>query len=185
MPKSSSKRNKVVKPQTQGRVTEITDTESKGRNANDNHKSTVGRKRHSSDGNVAHKDCKLKKIRTRQDCSKKESDSNGHEGFDPVEFDEGDHTVEIAVRGKDENEFPRDDKDDSSDPEEEEDHTRADKSIVETSEGELSTTQSEVMDDEPEVTQTPIKKKKLKGKTNRRSVEDKIDELSSTLKAMQ
>ena len=149
-----------------------------GKNVNDNHLDASNRKRHLSDASL--KEIKGKRVKTKkkqQTADQPDHEFNEH-NVEMIEFDEGENTVVIGVRDREWKEFPSEDEDESSGSEDDEEgEIQSDSSGVENSDGPTTDYKMEE--------RTPVKKKTKRKSTHRRSVEDKIDELSSTVKAMQ
>ena len=150
------------------------------RNVNDNHSDvkTRSRKRHiDSEQTVS----KHKRTRSRRDTSD-EYESSGIDGVNDLNtvcFEENNNLIELSVtKNDDKSEFPSEAEESSSDESEEEEGEIADNKDKD----------NEGQESEPEQIEREASPRKVTRKVIRRSrpsVEDKVDELSSTVKAMQ
>ena len=124
---------------------------------------------------------KQKKTRSRRDTSgeNESSEIDGVDDLNTVRFEENNNLIELGVtENDDKTEFPSEAEDSSSDESEEEEGE-----ITDNDENEVGNQESEQEQSEPEV--PPQKSVRKVVRKSRPSVEDKVDELSSTVKAMQ
>ena len=159
--------NKMPGNKGQGRRTRSSSCNRVDRNVNDNHSdiATVN-KRKTKLKSVVTECSKAKKGKPNKNSTEVEEELLDYEdNVVTVNFQEDDQEVEMAVRDDKENEFPSE-QNDSDDSEEE---------------GELKDDNPE---EEPLVRPVQVKRKVIKA-ARRRSVEDKVDELSTTVLAMQ
>ena len=150
-------------------------------NANDNHSdvATDSRKRHSS---TKEKLQRAKQVKSRHDSSEDDiNDLERSEKFDTIRFEEDDSLVELGVADQGRSEFPSENEA-SSDESETEEGEVSDQDAEE-QEQQQDEDEEQASQDEQLRTTPPSERRVIK--RSRPSVEDKVDELSSTVRAMQ